>query len=251
MSFNADNRVQRHLTAFISRALLHLGAESGVLKLEIKDKDENGRREFLREYLITPEKKADLLALEVEHDAQDEANGTGEGVHHFECRAIRSGEKTQFQSTSFLLTAEGVPEDTREQSSVKSFLAQNQRHLEAVMKIQAQERAAAAHSTASMFQAMTEQLQNFQNVQAQMFQAMQTLAVDRAKVEFDLETRKMMLKAGEKLAEVVAPIVAMKLQEKMFEKTSEEPLQIPEQAISVVADSPPTAPNGKAKRGST
>ena len=230
------SRTQKHLTSWISRVLLQLGEGKAILKLRIQDPGDFGRKDLLREYVLDPQRPAESLALEIEHDSQQEADGTSHGLHHFQLHAFRDGENKHFISTSFIVGSEEAPEESHPEADGRTLLAQAQRHNEAIMKIHAQERGAVMQGFGTIIHTLSEKLQAYESMQLQMLQLAQTNTIDRAKIEFDLETRKAVLELAKSFAAIAGPVVIPKLINKWMRdeepKKEEEPLSLPEQTVT-------------------
>src|SRR3972149_11795755 len=92
------------LATFVSKVLVALGEEGqGILRLRISDQ---GRNEVVREYGLSAEKNATHQALEIAHDAEEQAEGSGHGVHRFVLYAVKSGETAHFMMHSFIVATE-------------------------------------------------------------------------------------------------------------------------------------------------
>lgn len=209
-----DSRGKKLVTDWIARVLHALGeGGSGGLKLSIDDP--SGRKEILHEYPIGPETKSDMLAIQVVGDAQLQADGTGQGVHHFRLRALRNGETGPFTTTSFTLSAVDAPEDDRPQADGGTLLAQAQRHNETMMKIYAQAQTSAAHANASIIEKLTDMVNFFMSNQLATMQSAHQVTMDRAKLEYDVEMRKFIMQSVQMVVAQGAPILIPKLAAKL------------------------------------
>lgn len=259
---NAESPTRKSLTTFIARVMLSLGDSVGGLKLNIRDPGEYGAKGLLHEYGVSAEKKADQLALEIEHDAQEEADGAGRGPHHFELYAYHNQTSNPFSSKRFIVVSENAPEETDRDADGRSLLSQTQRHLEAMAKINAQKDQMVMHSMATVVHGLTERLNAYDTNALQQQQLSHQNTLDRAKIDFDLETRKFLIEMARMAASVGMPIVIPKLVQKMMaeeEAEKEEAIDVqqivsepraPEPkriAAPVVTPSPESSPNGHSK----
>lgn len=226
-----NESTQKIIAQWISKVLLALGESGrGGIRLFIDDPD--GRKDLIDEWAITGEKQADRLALEIEHEAQQQADGTGKGVHHFKMQAYRDADTRHFMSRAFIVASENAPdEDHHGRSSEHSLLAQNQRHLEALMKISAQKDASYMHAMSTMVQGLADRLNQYDQNALQQQQITQHNVTERAKLEFDVETRKTILRVVEAVG---APVLMKMIDKWMTEEKKETIEQIPPQTIAVL-----------------
>lgn len=253
--------VVRKISDFLAKVIIAIGEGQGGVKLSINDSGERARHELVKEYAVSPEREALRFALEIAHDAQEQADGSGAGLHRFTLHAYRGGEKSHFLSYAFMVSAENVPEESYDESiNSKSFMAQLHRHNEATQKNNAQLLSISTHAYESIIEMLTQMNMQYQQSEMMRMQLLQQLIVDKAKFDNNAEMQKFMHDIVKQLMQLGLPIVLPKIIEAITKKPNEEekliqstvpkaivePVRVPELPAAIV-EHETTPKNGHSK----
>lgn len=229
-----ESPVTRKITKYIQDAMLGLGGAPGLVKLSIDDPGDGGAREACKDFVIAPDKPADHLALEIEHEAQERADGEGRGVHRFRLQFFQEHAPKAFKTGAFQLVADGALEDeTPTAVSQRTLLTQAYAHLEAEGKKNERMIGLIVHGMGTMITALSTRLEAHERNAAENMQIAHSNAVNHAKLEFDIETRKALLEITKGIAAIAAPVLVPKLIEKYAGDSADDAVRvIPNQSVT-------------------
>lgn len=180
---------QAKLTAWIMRDCMNdqgFGEGGGGFRLLVKDPI-TSKHELVGEFrVIGPETNPQDIAASVYLSATEEAEGMGNGTHHFVLFAHRDGQKEHFAKRAFLVLVDNQDSVLSEdEANAKGLLGQTQRHLEAVARINAQMLPSVGHAYQSVLHLATERLAQHERNHLEMMGLMKELF--ERKEERDLE----------------------------------------------------------------
>ena len=135
------------------------GDGGGGFRLLVKDPI-TSKHELVNEFRVQgPEANPGDIAASVYLSATEEAEGMGNGTHHFVLFAHRDGQKEHFAKRAFLVLVDNQDSVLSEdEQNAKGLLAQTQRHLEAIARINAQMLPSVTHAYQAVLHLATERL---------------------------------------------------------------------------------------------
>lgn len=169
-------------------AVKDFGDEPAGLILNIRDPEKPTER--VSEFVWTPECDVTQLAQQIVIRAQEEADGSGNGVHHFAVQAFRKDEAQSFDQKRFQLYSDSAPDDpTPGESTAKGLLGQTHRHLENRDKAFAAIFSTAIHGFGQIIQSQENQLAQYAATEGERLGLLKELVTGRGALNLDLMER--------------------------------------------------------------
>lgn len=209
--------VEAKITTWVVRdCMTDLGFGGAVGGIQLLSKDVSiGKMELVKEYPVPEGSDAIGLARALFLDAQEDADGLGNGTHHYVLYAYRNGQKQHFAKKTFLVVVEGQDNPlSEEEQTAKGLLGQTQRHLEATQRINAQSLPSLIHGYHGLISELSAHLRHHQSNQLETMTLMKELMMAKEQSELNMAAqvqRELRINGIlEKVAEFV-PVILPKL----------------------------------------
>jgi len=134
-----QNKTTSKVEAWLRKSCFTAGGfGEGTGGIILKSKDSNsGKQELVKEYPINSDSNLEILSQSIYLDAVEDAEESSTGTIQFTLYAHRSKQRDHFAKKPFRIISDNDEGSPTEGPSERGLLAQNQRHLEVMARINA------------------------------------------------------------------------------------------------------------------
>lgn len=178
--------------------------------------------ELVQEYPINHETDIQHVAQQVALDAHMDAQGEGNGAHHYTLFAVRDGSSEHFARLPFIVLIDSPEAIVDEEATAKGMLAQNQRHLEALMRIHTQGMPTLMHGYHSVLQTLSSRLESYEKTHVEVLNMLRDVVKQSAELEIDAMSKIKSQERIDKAIEILGPVLVPKVLEMLTPQAAAE-----------------------------
>lgn len=186
------------------------GPDGGGLTLKSREPATKAT-EVIKRYPVNSESDVQALAQEISLDAEFDAEGAGNGTHYYVIFAERSGEREHFARLQFLIPVESPEATVGEEATSRGLLAQNQRHLEALMKVHTQGLPTLMHGYHQVLSVLSTRLEGYEKTHSELMTMLRDVVKQGAELEVDAMSKIKREERIDMLIQEFGPVIVQKL----------------------------------------